>query len=414
MIETFPMKILIVSQYFWPETFKINDLCDALLDSGHEVTVLTAFPNYPDGHFFDGYGLTGPYFQNYKQAKIIRCPIVSRGKKRGLRLILNYISFFTVGSLFAIYVALKYRPDKIFVLGTSPITAAIPAIVAKWISGAPLFLWVQDLWPESLTATKSINNKSILRAVSKMVRWIYSQTDKILITSRGFVSNIKALGALDQQIYYFPQWAEPVFTQPNQETYQDLNWPTEQGFKLLFAGNIGIPQDFESIVQAAIHLKDHKHIYFIVLGDGHMKDWAIKEVEKNGLQKNFLFLGRKPLNTMPYYYRKADALLLTLKDEDLFRITVPAKLQSYLASGKPVLASVAGEGAEIIKNSESGIVCTPSQPRQMADCILKMSLLEKSQLNEMGQNALSYYKSQFDRDTLITQLQQLLRMTQTK
>ena len=403
------MKILIVSQYFWPENFRINDLCIGLIERGHDVTVYTGLPNYPEGKFFNGYNFKGPYKESFGKIKIIRSPLFPRGKSKSLRLALNYFSYFFFASLLAPFLV-RGKYDKIFVYEPSPITVAIPGIVLKYLKRAPMFFWVTDLWPESLEATGVVKNKKILNLVARMVRVLYKHSDKILITSKGFASRVKNLGAKDSQIVYFPQWAETLYSSQPDINFNDPLSP-EVGFKIMFAGNIGSAQDFETIVQAAVLLRDHKNIKFLILGDGLMKKWAETEVIKNDLSKNFIFLGRKPVEMMPNYYSKADVMLMSLTNTDLFSITLPSKLQSYLASGKPVMASMNGEGADIIKEWKAGMSCPATNPSVLAETILEMSKLSSEELSEMGKNALKCYQSEFEREKLISQLEKEFQET---
>lgn len=397
------MKILVVTQYFWPENFRINDLCDGLIERGHEVTVYTGLPNYPEGEFYKGYSFWGPYHETRGKIKIIRSPLIPRGKNKSLQLAVNFFSFFFIASILAPFLV-RGKYDKIFVYEPSPITVAIPAIVLKYLKKAPMFFWVTDLWPESLEATGVVKNKKVLGWVARMVRFLYKHSDKILITSKGFAPRVKALGGLESQIVYFPQWAEALYSNIPDSTFHDPLIPTS-GFKIMFAGNIGSSQDFETIVKAALLLREHKNIIFLILGDGLIKKWAETEVEKNNLKNNFIFLGRKPVEMMPNYFSKADVMLMSLTNTDLFSITVPSKLQSYLASAKPVLASMNGEGAEIVKEWNAGITCPATEPKLLAETILLMSQLPKEQLDQMGKNAFKCYNSEFEREKLISLLE---------
>jgi colanic acid biosynthesis glycosyl transferase WcaI len=403
------MRILVVTQYFHPEQFKINDLCQALVERGHEVTVYTGFPNYPEGNFFKGYGIKGPYFEEMGKIKVIRSPLITRGKKKGIRLIANYFSYFIFSTILAPFMV-KGEFDKIFVYEPSPITVAIPGIFLKYLKRAPMILWVTDLWPETLEATGVVKNKKVLWLVELMVKWIYRHTDKIFTTSRGFIPLVERLNVPTHKLKYWPQWAEELFTnyQPENTNYSDPRLP--KGFILMFAGNIGTSQDFGTIVEAAKLLKDEKEIHFVVLGDGLMKSWADEQVEKYKLQDTFHLLGRKPLETMPYYYSKASVMLMSLTDAELFSITVPAKLQSYLACGKPVLASMKGEGAKIIEEWEAGMSCLPGRPDELAKAIERLFLLEKAKLSKMGSNAATCYQMCFDRRTLIAELEKEFTM----
>ncbi len=397
------MKILVVTQYFWPEQFKINDLCEALIERGHEVTVYTGIPNYPEGEFYKGYSFKGPYKESLGKIKIIRTPLIARGKNKSIKLILNYFSFFLVSSMLAPFLV-RGKFDKILVYEPSPITVAVPGIVLRFLKRAPMFFWVTDLWPESLEATGIVKNKLLLKLVSLFVSILYKFSDRILVTSKGFIPRVKALGGRDLQIFYFPQWAEALYKRIPSPQFHDPNIPAN-GFKIMFAGNIGTSQDFQTIVEAAKLLIDYKNIFFLILGDGLMKNWAQTEIEKNKIQENFIFLGRKPIDEMPEYYSTADVMLMSLTNTDLFSITVPAKLQPYMASGKPILASMNGEGADIVREANAGIAVDAGKPRELADAILKFSQMPKDQLIRMGENAKKYYEQEFERETLISRLE---------
>ena len=393
------MKILVVTQYFWPEQFKINDLCEGLIERGHDVTVFTGLPNYPEGKFFKGYSLKGPYTETVGKIKIIRSPLIPRGKNKSIYLALNYISFCLFSTLLAPFLV-RGKYDKIFIYQVSPIFAALPAVLLKYIKKAPIIIWVTDLWPESLEATGVVKNKRLLSIVGLFVKFIYKHSDKIYISSQGFAKKIKAMGVKEEKIKFWPQWAESFFSNNEaKSSFQDERIPA--GFIVMFAGNIGSAQDFKTIVEAAILLKEKAHIQFVILGDGLMRQWAEKEIIHHGLQKTFNFLGRKPIESMPYYYSKADAMLVSLTDTELFSITIPSKVQTYLASGKPIIAALNGEGAQIINEWKAGLSCPATNPLELAKTIEKMSLLSKEELEQMGKNSFACYKSEFEREKLI-------------
>lgn len=401
------MKILIVTQYFWPENFRINDLCEALQERGHEVTIYTGIPNYPLGKFFKGYGIFGPYKEKFQGMDVIRVPMLPRGPKKGLFLALNYLSYFLSASLLAPFL-LRGNFDRIFVYEPSPITVAIPGIVIKYIKKIPMVLWVTDLWPESLEATGAVKNPKVLSLVGKMVKWIYRHTDKILITSKGFKKKVEIYCDEPEKISYWPQWAENLFSDSNSvpQGYEDKNFPKE-GFNIVFAGNIGSAQDFETIVGAAEKLKSYKNINFVILGDGMMSPWVESEVKRLGLEETFHQLGRKPLETMPYYFKKADALLLTLRSSEIFSITVPSKLQSYLASGKPIVVGIDGEAAQIVNDWNAGVSSRAGDSESLKDAILKLYQSNPEEKQAYGQNAFQCYEAEFHREKLVGNLEEI-------
>ena len=395
------MHILIVSQYFWPENFRINDLALGLLERGHQVTVLTGVPNYPDGSFFDGYG----YFnkqQDYHGVKVVRVPLIPRGNGGGLQLALNYLSFAVTASVFGPLLC-KGKFDQIYVFEPSPITVGIPALILKKLKSAPVLFWVQDLWPESLSATGAVKSKAVLALVAHLVKFIYQRCDRILIQAKSFSNSVQQYGGEKTKIVYFPNSAESLFTMPS-TTFVSIP-PLPEGFKVMFAGNIGAAQDFETIICAAEKLHSHKDIHWVIVGDGRMRAWSEAEVKKRGLSNNVHFLGRYPLEAMPSFFSHADALLVTLKKEPIFALTIPSKIQSYLACGRPVIAALDGEGANVIEEAGAGFTCPGGTPDVLAQTVLKMYKTSKHEREKMGENGREYYKTNFDRDMLIDKLE---------
>lgn len=399
------MRILIVSQYFYPETFRINDIAESLIQQGHTVTVYCGLPNYLLGRYFPSYSIFGPYRENWRGVEVIRVPIVPRGKRIGPRLVLNYLSYFIIGSLLVPF-KVKGQFDVIFVYGLSPVTLAIPAVVLKKRLKIPTLMWVTDLWPESLKATGVIENKLVLSLVGKMVAWIYSHMDRIYISSKGFRGPIQSLNVPMNKIEYWPYWAEDFFSN-NQEEMEVTDWPKDicdDDFVLMFAGNIGRAQDFETVLAAAEQLKENKKIKLVVLGDGQKKDWAINYVRQKKMNKTVYFLGRRAVEQMPSYFKKASAMLVSLRDEEIFALTVPSKLQSYIAAGKPIISCVSGETAEIVSRWNLGYACQAGNAVDLAEKIEKMATIDQEDLKAFADNALQCYKQEFDKGKLLNQL----------
>jgi glycosyltransferase involved in cell wall biosynthesis len=396
------MKILIVTQYFWPENFKINDLAISLKERGNDVTVLTGRPNYPDGKLFAGYNFFNKRTEYYSGIKIVRSHIVTRGKYSGARLFINYLSFAFFASVTAIF-RLSKKAEIIFVYEPSPVTVGIPAIVYKLFSKAPMFFWIQDLWPESVIAAGNMNSKLILKITAGLVKLIYKKSDIIFISSRSFRNSVISKGVSDKKIIYLPNWAEDLYGESVTRNEDVIKMLPSKGFKIMFAGNIGESQDFESIVRAAELTKEVEDIHWIILGDGRKKTWVEQEINSKKL-KNIYLLGRYPIDKMPYFFREADVLLVSLKDEAIFSLTVPAKIQSYLACGKPILAMINGEGAEIIKESNSGFAVNAGDYNKLHEKVLELYKMPKSQLDLMAKSSREYYINYFDRKEVIDKL----------
>ncbi|MDO8597050.1 MAG: glycosyltransferase family 4 protein [Sulfuricaulis sp.] len=397
------MKILIVSQYFWPESFRINDLALGLKDMGHQVTVLTGIPNYPDGAFFPGYGLTRGLHEDYQGIDIVRAPLISRGRGRGFRLALNYLSFALTASLVGAFFC-RGDYDVIFAYEPSPITVGLPAVLLRWLKGAPLIFWVQDLWPESLSATGAVRARFILRLVKMMVRFIYCRCDRILVQSLAFVAPVQTLGARPSDTFYFPNSAEPIYRPVEPAPCLPAAARMPNGFRVMFAGNIGAAQDFETIIEAAVQLKSRTDIHWVILGDGRMYDWVKTQVKARGLEATLHLLGRYPVETMPRLFALADAMLVTLRKEPIFALTIPAKIQSYLACAKPIVAALDGEGSRIIRDAGAGIAVPAGQPAALAEAVLELYRMSPAQRQAMGARARSYFELHFERDMLLRKL----------
>lgn len=407
------MRILIVSQYFWPENFRINDLAVGLREKGHDITVLAGIPNYPDGRFFPGYGVFKKRTERYHGIRVGRVPLISRGKGGAIRLSLNYLSFALCASVLAPFLC-RGEFDLIFVYEPSPITVGLPALLLKKIKSAPVIFWVQDLWPESLSATGAIGSKKVLGIVEKLVRFIYAGCDLILVQSRAFSPSIEKQGVDPCRIAYFPNSAEELYkpVEVEQAAPERKNIPA--GFCVMFAGNIGAAQDFDTILSAAGQLKEYNDIHWVIVGDGRMRPWVEAQIEERGLTKTFHLLGRHPVELMPRFFSLADVMLVTLKREYIFSLTIPAKVQSYLACAKPIIAALDGEGAQVIEESGAGVTCSAENPLALAEAVLKMYRLTKPDLHDMGLRGRRYFEQHFERTLLMERLNNWIKEFQKR
>ncbi|NMM11439.1 MAG: glycosyltransferase family 4 protein [Polaromonas sp.] len=398
------MRLLVVSQYFWPENFRINDLVAELVRRGHHVTVLTGVPNYPDGKVFSQFRDAPARYAHYEGAEIIRVPLMPRSNG-GLRLMLNYLTFAVSASVVGPWKLRGRQFDAVFAYEPSPITVGLPAAVMRAVKRAPLTFWVLDLWPETLQAIGVVRSPVIMHAVGKLVAFIYRRCDLILAQSRSFMPQIRKYAGKDIRVEYFPSWAESIFDLQNTIPADEvLSKPGS--FNVMFAGNIGDAQDFPAILAAAESLKSHAHIRWLIVGDGRMAHWVADEIKRRNLQDHVLMLGRHPVERMPSFFRHANALLVSLKDEPIFSMTIPGKLQSYLAAGIPVVAMLNGEGAEVVENSRSGLTCAAGDHAGLAAAVLKLSEMTRDERDTMGRNGLNVSVREFDRGTLINQLEE--------
>lgn len=398
------MRILIVTQYFWPENFRINDLVDELVNRGHEVTVLTGKPNYPSGSLFPEFKAEPERFNEYKGCEVIRVPITMRGQGSGRKLVMNYVSYVVSASLIGFWKLRKKQFDVSFVYEPSPVTVCLPAIFYKKMKGVPVVFWVLDLWPETLEAIGVVKSPRILSWVGKLVRFIYNRCDLVLGQSEAFYKGIAEYCDDKNKIKYFPSWSETVFLESKNSGVNALM--ETDAFKVLFAGNVGEAQDFPAILSAAEVIKAKNcNIKIFVVGDGRAFEGVKEQVQEKGLTETVILLGRFPLKDMPAFYSIADALLVTLKESKAFSMTIPGKVQTYMAAGKPILTMLSGEGSRVVDGARCGLTADSGDYNMLAENMISLSGYSSNELAELGENAKAYAQREFDRDTLISQLE---------
>ncbi|MDU9410454.1 glycosyltransferase family 4 protein [Pseudomonas sp. zfem001] len=389
------MRILMLSQYFWPESFIINDIVRTLDAQGHEVVVATGKPNYPDGKIFDGYRAAGTQRERYLgRVEVVRVPLWPRGQGGAKNLILNYLSFVFSGLLCLPWMLRGRKFDAILVFAPSPITQAIPAILLKWLKRAKLALWVQDLWPESLSATGFVRNPYLLRAVGWMVRGIYKCCDTLLVQSRAFVEPV-AHYTDRAKIQYYPNSMDVSSPKAVVSVPSELLELLEQHFCVVFAGNLGTAQSLETIVQAAVHLRDDPHIRLVLVGSGSRLAWLKAQQQAHGLD-NIVLPGRFPMEAMPQIFERASALLVSLNNEPAFAQTIPSKIQAYLAAGRPIIACMNGEGARVVCEACAGLASPAEQVLPLVANIRRIKEMGDAERVAMGQSGKAYFDANFE------------------
>jgi glycosyltransferase involved in cell wall biosynthesis len=388
------MRVLIWTQYFWPEIFGINAVARALKGNGIEITILTGKPNYPDGKIFDGYKIAGIQRDEYCGIEILRIPLIGRGRNSRLGIALNYISFIIFGYIFAPY-ALRGRAfDLVFVYAPSPLLQTLPAIYFSWLRRIPLMLWVQDVWPDALKATGYIKNRLLLSLVGLAVRYIYHFSDSILIQSEGFRKSLE-YWSRNKHALFFPNIVEDMPNYPeNLSKRAELSEEIAASFSVVYAGNIGTAQSCQTIIQAAMLLQSISAIKFYLIGSGSMSDSIGKLINKDQLE-NISLIGRVPPEDIPRIFASSSALLLTLRNEHSLSLTIPSKLQSYLAAGKPIVASCNGEAANIVIKANAGLACRPDDGAELADTVMKLFQMTFTERSRLGENGRIYFENNY-------------------
>lgn len=400
------MHILIVSQYFWPEEFRINDLASELVARGHDVTVLTGEPNYPKGFLFPKYQADPSAFNRYNGVNIIRIPLFPR-QTGSLRLALNYLSFVFSACTIGVWKVRKVPFDVIFSPQLSPVTAMLPAVLLRALRGRKFVMWVLDLWPDTLRALGVVQSARILGWIGLLVGFIYQRTDKIFVQSQGFVPNVLKYTSRPVDIEFLPNWSEDMPDLADVEAAVQVP-VTPNSFNIMFAGAVGDSQDFPTILDAAERLRNEDRLTWFIVGDGRVSDWVENEVVKRKIP-NFILLGRHPVEAMPSFYKHADAMLVTLKADPIFAMTIPGKVQSYLAAGKPVIAMLEGEGASTIAASGAGIVVAPGDAKALAATVTKMIQMDSETLANFGKSGKEYSDREFSRKLLIDRIENTLK-----
>lgn len=391
------MKILVVCQHFYPEQFRINDICFELAERGNEVTVLTGLPNYPKGKIFKEYKWHKNRNQIINNVKIKRCSLVGRGSST-FKMCINYIWFAFFGSLKALF--MKKDFDIVYVYQLSPITMVWPAIIVSKIKKIPLIIHCLDQWPISVTVGGISKKSLIYKILYSISRSTYNKADLITVSSKSFKKYFEQVLKIrhdNKGLIYWPSYAE--------STYENINYEKNDIFDLVFAGNIGPAQSVETIIEAANILKNNKKIMFHIIGDGLNYSNCIKLKEKYKLT-NVKFYGYHNVNDMPKYYKKADAFLITMVNNEVVNNTLPAKVQSYMVAGKPIIGAISGEVKKVIEEANCGLCCESLDYRALSKIILRASK-NKDILQKWSKNSKEYYEKNFKKNICMDNLEKL-------
>lgn len=393
--------ILVISQYYHPEPFRITDICAELVRRGYRVTVLTGIPNYPEGKAYPGYG----WFRRRKEVidgvEVIRIPLITRGHS-SVRLALNYVSFVVSGFFWQLFTRLK--ADHVFTFEVSPMTQALIGVWYAKRHKIPHTLYVQDLWPENVQIVTGINSPIVLGPIGKMVDYIYRNCTGILGTSPSFVAEIQKRVTDKQKVSYWPQYAEEFYTPQPKAAVEQI--PDDGRFKLIFTGNIGKAQGLDILPETAHYLKTAgvTDVCFVIVGGGRYKEQLLADIADCNADEMFLLVDRQPAAQIPSLLAACDSAFLSFMDDPLFEKTIPAKLQSYMACAMPVVAAAKGETERLLQEANCGI-CTPiGDAKALAEGILAMKT--QADLPQLGANARAYFEKNFEKQLLMDRFQQ--------
>lgn len=401
------MRIAFLSQYFHPETFSNNMIARALVERGHEVHVVCCVPNYPAGSFFDGYSNRARREEVWEGVAVHRAWTVPRGSS-GASLLTNYLTY-PIAATWTLMRRVRARPNVSFVSMPSPLFQAFAGVLLRWLRGTPCVYWVQDIWPESATYTLGLRNPLLVRPLTWLCGWLYRRADVILVPSAAFPAMIERFGVEPDRIRFFPNTAPATYRRISSDEAQDeAELVPQDGFRLMFAGNIGESQDFDTLIGAAELLRDRSDLHWVIVGSGRDMDRVQKEIAARGLADRFTFVGRHPEDRMPFFFAHADAMLVSLKDIPIFALTVPYKIQCYMACGKPIVASINGEGARLVREAGAGEVAPAGTPRALAEAIRRMLDASPVDRDAMGERARRYFEAHFAAEKVYSDLERWL------
>jgi glycosyltransferase involved in cell wall biosynthesis len=397
------MKILIWSQYFLPETFRINDVAVMLVKLGHEVTVLTGKPNYPEGKYYEGYRFSGIIRERTSGLDIVRIPLVNRGRS-SFHLALNYLSFIFFGYTVAPWALSNHNFDLVFIYAPSPLFQALPALSLARDKRIPSVLWIQDLWPEVLLNRGREYNRYFIWLLEGIVRFIYNRSSRLLVQSEAFRPSVSRLVTDHSKIEYMPNPAEePLARGVPSPRARVLADEMKGKFAVTFTGNIGKAQALGNVLEAAALLSHKPDICIYLIGSGSLSTWIEKEISQRGID-NVVLSERLPLSDMPLIMESSAALLASLSSDVVGETTIPSKIQSYLAAGRPIVASLNGEGARIVTTAGAGLACPAEKPDKLAEIILRLYETDEMERRQLGENGRNYYLGNFELSLLSRRL----------
>lgn len=402
--------ILLISQYFFPETFRVNDIACEWVKRGYKVTVLTGIPNYPMGKYFDGYDSKHRIRETWNGVNIIRIPLIARGNSsnklfNAAGMAANYFSFVRSGKKWVkSKEAENLHADLVFTVEVSPMTQAMIGVWYGQRYNVPTFLYVQDLWPENVETVTGIHNKLIIWPIDRMVDKIYKETGTIFTTSPSFVEAIvnRKVPVDRAKVHYWPQYAEEFYRPMDTVPFEGIE--DDGCFRIAFTGNIGTAQGLDVLPKAAKLLKEER-IKFVIVGDGRYQSEFERQIDALDVRHKFVMIPRVPAERIPEILSNVEAGFISFNKTPLWENTIPAKLQSYMACGKPIIASASGETKRIIDEARCGMCCPIGDAEALVEGI---KLLVNADQKKIGKKAREYFELHFDKKKLMDEMEKYI------
>lgn len=403
--------ILVVSQYFYPEQFRVNDICIEWIKRGYKVTVLTGIPNYPQGEYYSGYSLKHKRTEEWNGIKIIRVPIIARGHNP-ISLACNYASFVISGMIWKSIT--NINADFVFNYEVSPMTQALVGVWYSKRKKVPCYLYVTDLWPDNVEIITGIHNKQFLGFINVMVNYIYKHCAMIFTSSESFIAKMVERGVPRGKIQFWPQYAEdfykPYKLNDGMNIAKETNIPNDGVFNIIFAGNIGFAQGLNVLISTAKLLQiKGEYVRFNIIGDGRYKKQMCTDVANTKVENYFNFIDKQPAELIPKFMAACDAAIICLSKSEVFAMTIPAKTQSCLACGLPILVSADGEIKSIIEKAQCGYTSAAEDAVGLAENIIRMTKLAQNELKSFSHNSLSYYQKCFNKQLLLDEMDKYMK-----
>ena len=408
-------KVTLITQWFPPEpAYLWKDLAIELQNYGHEVTVITAFPNYPTGKIYKGYKQSLTHVEEINGVKVIRLPVYPDRSSSFIKRGASYISF---AMSVAIVGAFRIPKSDIYLCYSPPLTVGFIVSIFSAIRRVPFILNIQDLWPDTLISTGMIREGFVTKMIGRSAKWIYKRSKGIVVLSDGFKKHLVSLGVDESKIVYISNWSSESnsgLINNNFSNNHRMQFGIDDNDKVItFAGNLGPAQGLETVIDAAEILQDHSQIKFLFVGDG-MSLSSLKESVANKKLTNVTFVGRVNYNVMDEIYEASDVLLIHLKKSQLFEITIPHKLLTYLSTGKPIVAAVDGEVNNIVSNSNSGFVSKSEDALGIAKNIIAACNLTSVELDYIKSESKCFFKSHYTKKVLIKKWNNLITQCVSK